>query len=57
MIESITRRGNIMKNFLDNLKDAANDDMKVVCLMDVLGSKAKEEEAVEGMLGRAVGAP
>ncbi|MCR4591132.1 MAG: metal ABC transporter substrate-binding protein [Lachnospiraceae bacterium] len=31
------------------LKEAFNKDMKVINLLDVLGSSAKEEEAVEGM--------
>ena len=33
----------------DALKEAVNKDMIVVNLMDALGDKAKEEEAVEGM--------
>ncbi len=33
----------------DALEDAKNKDMKVVCLLDVLGSNAKTEEVVEGM--------
>ncbi len=33
----------------DVLSTAENKDMKVVCLMDVLGSSAKSEETVEGM--------
>jgi zinc transport system substrate-binding protein len=33
----------------DALAQATNKDMKVVCLLDALGSAAKEEEALEGM--------
>jgi zinc transport system substrate-binding protein len=33
----------------DALAQAQNKDMKVVCLLDELGSAAKEEEALEGM--------
>lgn len=33
----------------DALKGAVNKDMTVIKLMDILGSKAKEEETVEGM--------
>ncbi len=33
----------------DALKEAENKNMKVIRLMDVLGSSAKEEEVVEGM--------
>lgn len=35
----------------DALSEATNGDMKVICLMDVLGSSAKEEELKEGMQG------
>ena len=33
----------------DALAQAVNKDMKTVCLLDALGSAAKEEEALEGM--------
>lgn len=33
----------------DTLKEAVNKDMKVINLLDVLGSSVKEEEVVEGM--------
>ncbi|MBQ1371929.1 MAG: zinc ABC transporter substrate-binding protein [Oscillospiraceae bacterium] len=33
----------------DALKQASNPNMKVICLMDTLGSAVKEEEALEGM--------
>ena len=33
----------------DALKNASNNDMQVINLLDVLGEHAKEEEAVEGM--------
>ena len=33
----------------DALAQASNKDMRVVCLLDALGSAAKEEEALEGM--------
>ena len=33
----------------DALEQATNKDMRVVCLLDALGSAAKEEEALEGM--------
>ncbi len=33
----------------DALEGAVNKNMKVICLMDVLGNRAKEEEVVEGM--------
>ena len=33
----------------DVLSTAKNKDMKVICLMDILGSDAKNEETVEGM--------
>ena len=33
----------------DALKEAVNPDMKVINLLETLGDKAKEEEAVEGM--------
>ena len=35
----------------DALQEAANDDMVVINLMDVLGDAVKEEELVEGMQG------
>ena len=35
------------------LNEAANKDMVVLNLLDILGSSAKEEEMVEGMQGRA----
>lgn len=33
----------------DALKESANKDRKVICLMDVLGDQVREEEIVEGM--------
>lgn len=33
----------------DALKEAANEDMKVISLLDVLGASAKTEEVIEGM--------
>jgi zinc transport system substrate-binding protein len=33
----------------DALKEAANEDMKVINLLDILGEQVKEEEIVEGM--------
>ncbi len=35
----------------DALADATNENQKSVCLMEVLGDRAKEEELVEGMEG------
>lgn len=35
----------------DALKESVNKDMKVINMMDVLGSSVKEEELVEGMQG------
>lgn len=35
----------------DALKEATNQDMKVINLLDVLGEQVKEEEVVEGMEG------
>lgn len=37
----------------DALKDPKNSDRQVICLMDVLGDRAREEESVEGMEGDA----
>jgi zinc transport system substrate-binding protein len=33
----------------DALKEATNQNMKVINLLDVLGEQVKEEEVVEGM--------
>ena len=40
----------------DALKEADNKDMKVINLLDVLGSSVKEEEVVEGMEAEEEGA-